>query len=149
MEDWKKDIENSIEKLSERITKEKNEKLINNLEKKLDEQNFDILNMKNIFVNLENKNENFEKKFDKFSNLQKLISELINQINNMKNHNNSWQANFLKNMNDFNEKIMNQEILLDQLDKFEKLTNKKIEIICHELKKIPNNLNKQITQVII
>ena len=62
MEDWKKDIENSIEKLSERITKEKNEKLINNLEKKLDEQNFDILNMKNIFVNLENKNENFEKK---------------------------------------------------------------------------------------
>jgi hypothetical protein len=64
----------------------------------------------------------------------------------MKDNNNIWQKDFLKNMNEFNEKILNQEILLDSFEKFEKITEKKIDEIFFEIKNIQlemlNNKNE-------
>jgi hypothetical protein len=66
----------------------------------------------------------------------------------MKDNNNILQNNFLKNVNEFNEKILNQEILLNSFEKFEKISEKKIDKIFFEIKnfhlEIFNNKNEVI-----
>jgi hypothetical protein len=138
LEDWRKELEKNIEKNNENT-----EKLENSLYKNSQE----ISKFKFMIDEFQKKSEELNTKFNKFGNFEKLISQLITQITYMKNNNINWQSDFLKNMNDFNEKIMNQEILLDSFEKFEKLTEKKIEIICSELKKIPNEINKDKNEV--
>lgn len=148
LEDWKKDIEKNIEKINEKIKLENNENIITSIDSKLDRNNLELENIKSFIDEFQKKCIDLDRKFEKFTKFEKLISELINQINNLRKNNTSWQADFLKNMNEFNQKIMNQEILLDQLDIFEKNTNKKIDTICSELKKIPTELSKHKIEVI-
>jgi hypothetical protein len=139
LEDWRKELEKNIEKNSENA-----EKLENSLYKNSKEMS----KFKIMIEDFEKKAEELNTKFTKMANFEKLIAQLVTQITNMKNNNITWQSEFLKNMNDFNEKIMNQEILLDSFEKFENLTTKKIEIICSELKKIPIEIKKDKEEVI-
>lgn len=167
MDDWKKEIEKSIERLNERVNKDNisehkysnkgSEDVINNsikiasqnkvVEDKLEHKNSEFEKVKTFMETFYKMEEEANKKFEKFLKLELLIGELINQINNMRKNNISWQSDFLKNMNDFNEKILNQEILLDQLEKFENITNKKIETLFSDFKKLPNEITAKKAEV--
>ena len=117
------------------------------LSKKFDDLNIQMNSNKNSVDDITVINFAFSKKIDNLCKLEKTIKDLIQQIKLMKTNNSSWQADFLKNMNEFNEKIMNQEILLDQLENFEKNTNKNIDELLNDVKIIPKDLNKKIEEV--
>lgn len=80
------------------------------------------------------------KNFEKHEKSEKLINELITQISNVKTSNIKWQSEFLKTMNDFNEKFMNTEIQIDQLDKQDKVIHKKLDAYSIDLKRKETNI---------
>ena len=141
----KKDFEEKITKINKKY--DLISKNFDDLEKKCDTNNSEINSIKNSLEEINNLHLFYSKKIENFGKFEKLISELLNQINNMKTNNSAWQADFLKNMNFFNEKIMNQEILLDQLEKFEKLSNTKIDYVVTEINKLPSIYDDKIEEV--
>lgn len=120
---------------------------ISGIDKKCEDNTTEMNHMKSAFEEVNTTIIEFSKKLENLTKFEKLIHELLNKINKMKNHNSYWQADFLKNMNDFNEKIMNQEILLDQLEKFEKVMNTKIEYLINEVQKQPKLIDSKIDEV--
>jgi hypothetical protein len=80
------------------------------------------------------------KNFEKYEKSEKLINELLSQISNVKTSNIKWQSDFLKNMNSYDEKLMNNEILIDQLDKQDKIIHKKLDSMHIDLKRKETNL---------
>lgn len=134
---WNSKIESRIEENSDKIDK------LNELFK-----NYSIyMNKNDEQLEFKKNTKDLENKFSKLSNVERLISQLMIQITNMKENNTIWQGDFLKNMNEFNEKIMNQEILLDSLEKFEKITDIKIENIFFEQKKIQLEMHNDKNEV--
>lgn len=148
-ENIKKQNTLNSEILKDLITKvDLNSQFNQGLSKKFDDLSLQMNSNKSSMEDITVINFAFSKKIDNLSKLEKTIQDLIQQIKLMKTHNASWQADFLKNMNDFNEKIMNQEILLDQLENFEKNTNDNIANMQNELKeKLPKEINGRIDKV--
>jgi len=143
LDEWKNSIEKKILKKNTENAEVLQTSIAKNAEENLK------FKKKKLIEEFDTKNTELSNKFTKFANFEKLISQLITQINNLRNNNLQWQSDFLKNMNDFNDKIMNQEILLDSFEKFEKSTDKKIEIICEEIKgikNIPKNFEKNLEE---
>lgn len=134
--EWKKDVEISIEQISEKVAQTNT----NNIEKKINEVIRDFLKFKT------ETEENFEqlnslnKNLEKFEKSEKLINELLGQISNVKTSNIKWQSDFMKNMNEYDEKLMNTEILIDQLDKQDKILHKKLDSMQIDLKRKESNI---------
>lgn len=80
------------------------------------------------------------KNFEKYEKSEKIINELISQISSVKTSNIKWQSNFLKNMNEYSEKLMNVEVQMDQLDKQDKVIHKKMDAIQIDLKRKETNM---------
>ncbi len=138
--EWRKDIELSIEKISEKVAFNNTNVIVNSIEKRMN----DIINefvkfKKEIEENLDQA-QILNKNFEKYEKSEKLINELISQISNVKTSNIKWQSDFLKNMNDFNEKFMNAEIQIDQLDKQDKIIHKKLDSMNIDLKRKETNI---------
>lgn len=138
--EWKKDIELSIEKISEKVAFNNSNVSVNMVEKKM----IDLFSefgkfKKEIEENLDQA-QILNKNFEKYEKSEKLINELISQISNVKTSNIKWQSDFLKNMNDFNEKFMNTEIQIDQLDKQDKVIHKKLDSMNIDLKRKETNI---------
>ena len=80
------------------------------------------------------------KNFEKYEKSEKIINELISQISSVKTSNIKWQSNFLKNMNEYSEKLMNVEVQMDQLDKQDKVIHKKMDATQIDLKRKETNM---------
>lgn len=141
--EWKKDIELSIEKISEKVAFLNNTNILAcELEKRFDDFQKDFIKLtKEIEENLDQA-KFLKKSFEKYEKSEKLINELITQISNVKTSNIKWQSDFLKNMNEINEKFMNFEIQLDQLDKQDKVIHKKWDAIQIDLKRKEINITE-------
>lgn len=80
------------------------------------------------------------KNFERYEKSEKIINELITQISSVKTSNIKWQSDFLKNMNEYSEKLMNVEIQMDQLDKQDKVIHKKMDAMQIDLKRKETNI---------
>jgi predicted nucleotide-binding protein (sugar kinase/HSP70/actin superfamily) len=80
------------------------------------------------------------KNFEKYEKSEKLINEMLSQISNVKTSNIKYQSDFHKNMNEFDEKLMNIEILIDQQDKQDKILQKKLDSMQMDIKRKETNL---------
>lgn len=138
--EWKKDIELSIEKISEKVAFNNSNVLANLLEKRVDDmqQEFGKLR-REIEENLDQAGL-LRKNFEKYEKSEKIINELISQISSVKTSNIKWQSDFLKNMNEYSEKLMGSEILIDQLDKQDKTIHKKMDAMQIDLKRKETNI---------
>ncbi len=138
--EWKKDIELSIEKISEKVAFNNSNVLVNLLEKRVDDiqQEFGKLR-REIEENLDQANL-LRKNFEKYEKSEKIINELITQISSVKTSNIKWQSDFLKNMNEYSEKLMGVEIQIDQLDKQDKVIHKKMDAMQIDLKRKETNI---------
>ncbi len=131
--EWKKDIEKSLETVSDKVASNTTYLLIE-LEKSITECNCDHLKLKK---NFEDNLDNiliYKKNLEKIDKTEKLITNILQGMSDMKNSNVKWQADFLKNLNDFNEKMIVQESTLEELENFENNVNKKFNIISSDLK---------------
>jgi hypothetical protein len=143
LNEWKKDIEKSIEKISEKVASYNSNVLINILERRINDMNNDISKIKKIVEeNLDNSTI-LKKNYDKFDKSERLVNDLSSQIASIKNSNLQYQSEMLKNFNDVKEKILSHEVICEQFDKFERNTNKKIEILNYEYNKINNSLKEK------
>lgn len=137
--EWKKDVEISLEKISDKIASN-NSSGNSNFDKKLNEFIRDFSKFKTETEENIDQVNNMNKNFEKYEKSEKLINELLSQISNLKTSNIKWQSDFLKNMNEYNEKLMNTEILMDQLDKQDKIIHKKLDSMHIDLKRKESNL---------
>jgi hypothetical protein len=138
--EWRKDIELSIEKISEKVAYSNSNVLVNLIEKRVDDMQQEFGKLKKETEEKLDQANLLKKSFDKYEKSEKIINELINQISNVKTSNIKWQSDFLKNMNDFNEKFMNAEIQIDQLDKQDKVIHKKMDALQIDLKRKETNI---------
>lgn len=74
--------------------------------------------------------------------MEKLINELLNQINNLKSENSSWKATFLKFMDDSNKKFF-----IDELEILERQNKIKSENLLSKLEKLLLDCEKKIEEV--
>lgn len=147
MIEWKKDIEKSIETISAKVAANNNNVLVNLLEKRINDTNNEVTKLKKAFDdNVDNTNI-IKRNIDKFDRTEKLISGLLTQISEMKNHNLKWQAEFLKSLNDFNEKLVLQESSMEQHESFERIVQKKIENVINEIKNIRTEHSMKMEEI--
>jgi hypothetical protein len=128
LSDWKKDMEKSLETILEKVsTRNSSNVLVELLEKRINDINGEFSKLKKSFEeNVDNSNI-IKRNIDKFDRSEKLITGLLTQIAEMKNNNIKWQSDFLRNLNDFNEKLLIQETAIEQYENLESIINKKIE----------------------
>ncbi len=143
--EWKKDIEKSIETISEKVAANSSSVLVNLLEKRVNDMNNEFSKLKRSFEDTVENTSVIRRNIDKFDKTEKLISGLLGQMSEMRNSNIKWQADFLKNLNDFNEKIMLQESTLEDFEKFEKNVRKRIDNFNSEIKAVQNEFKIKIT----
>jgi len=130
-----------LEKISDKIAaNSNNNNYTANIEKKINEVIRDFLKFKTETEENIDQVNNMNKNFEKYEKSEKLINELLSQISNVKTSNIKWQSDFLKNMNDYDEKLMNSEILIDQLDKQDKIIHKKMDSMQVDLKRKETNI---------
>lgn len=134
--DWKKDIEKSIEKISERVASNNSNVLVNLLEKRINDINSEANKLRKSFEDTVDNTSIIKKNIDKFERSERLISQLLNQISEMKNTSLKWQSDFLKNINDVNEKVSQQQILIEQFENYENIISKKVDQVSTSMNKI-------------
>lgn len=135
--DWKRDIEKSLETVSDKVASNTTYLLIE-LEKSLTDINNEHNKLKKNFEDFVDNSS--KKNSEKIEKTEKLITNIVQGMTEMKNSNVKWQADFLKNLNDFNEKMIVQESTLEELENFEKNVNKKFEFFNSEIKLIKNEI---------
>lgn len=138
--EWKKDIEKSIEKISERVANNNTGVLTTLLEKRVNDVTSEMSKLKKTFEDNYDNTSIIRKNLEKFDKTEKLITELLSQITNMKTSNTKYQVDFLKNLNEFDDKLSSQDVLLDRYEKFEKNANKKIDNLNTEINRINTSL---------
>jgi hypothetical protein len=138
--DWKREIERSIERISEKIASNNSNVLVAVLEKRLNEMYNDNAKLKKAFENFLENSSVVKKNSDKYDKSEKVVQELISQISAMKNSNLQYQTDFLKNLNEINEKLISQELMWEQLETFEIQTNRSLELVNNDFAKINNSL---------
>jgi hypothetical protein len=154
-QEWRKEIEKSIERISEKVASNNSNILVSVLEKRVNEINNDNAKLKKSFAEyLENSNLS-KKNFEKFEKSEKVLQELILQVSAVKNSNYQYQTDILKNINEVNEKLISQQLMWEQFENFETKTNNFIEIFNSEVNKMNvtlrslnesrNNLNDRLT----
>lgn len=139
--EWKRDIEKSIEKISERVAGSNSNVLVSLLEKRVNDMNNELAKLKKNFDENVDSTNIIKKNVEKFDRTEKLIGELLTQISTMKSNATKWNSDFLKSLNDFDAKIASQENIIEQFEKFEKITNKRIDQINNEYKNLHNTLS--------
>jgi exonuclease VII small subunit len=143
--DWRKEIEKSIERISEKVASNNSNVLVAVLEKRVNEINSENAKLKKAFEDYVENSNLIRKSHEKFEKSEKLLQELITQVSSMKNSNLQYQTDFLKNLNEFNEKILNQELMWEQFETFETKTNKNIENLINEANRMANGF-KSLTE---
>jgi hypothetical protein len=147
--EWKKDIEKCIEKLSEKVAANhanSSNILLNLLETRINDMSNEMTKLKKGFdENFVENSDLIRKSMQKFERAEKLVNELMNHMTNMKSNNLKWQNDFKKDLNDFSEKILNQEKIIEQYDLFDKNINNKVDTIGADLKNIKGEFNKSIS----
>ncbi len=139
--EWKKDIELSIEKISEKVAVQNNSNtVVNLLEKRVDDTQQEFGKLRRETEESLDQASHLRKNFEKYEKSEKIINELITQISSVKTSNIKWQSDFLKNMNEYSEKLMSTEILIDQLDKQDKIIHKKMDAMQIDLKRKETNI---------
>lgn len=143
MSEWKKNIEKTIEKISEKIFSRNSNVFTSLLEKKIEEVCSEFNIIKNqIELIVENGNI-VKKNMENFEKTEKIISTLFNQITDMKCNNIKWQKEILSSISEFNEKFSNQENSIENYEMFEKSVNCKIDLIEKQIKRISNKDDKR------
>jgi hypothetical protein len=145
--EWKKDIEKSLETLSEKVALNNSSILVELLEKRVNDMNSEFSKLKRNFEDSVDNTNVIKRSMEKFEKTEKLISSLLAQMTEMRNNNIKWQADFLKNLNDFNEKILIQESSLEDLENFEKSVRKKIENFNNEFKVLQHEFKVKLADV--
>lgn len=137
--EWKKDVELSLEKIMERVSMGDNSEYLNLLEKKINEFDDELDNVKNlpdkigeILADIKNNN-------NKTDRCDILLENVVGQFSELKNINFNYQAECSKNFNELSDKIVSHESSFDQLYKFEKNFTKKFELLNLEIKKKENS----------
>ena len=142
--EWKKDIEKSLETVSEKVASNTTYFLIE-LEKSITDINNEHNKLKKIFEDF--METSLKKNLDKIEKTEKLITNIVQGMTEMKQSNVKWQADFLKNLNEFNEKMIVQESTLEELENFEKNVNKKFDFFNVEIKNL-NQDSKSLLETI-
>jgi hypothetical protein len=145
--EWKKDIEKSIETLSEKVAANNSTVLVDLLEKRVNDMNSEFSKLKRSFEDSVDNASVIKRSIEKFDKTEKLITSLLSQMTEMRNNNIKWQADFLKNLNDFNEKILIQESTLEDLENFEKSVRKKIDSFNNEFKVIQHEFKIKLADL--
>jgi hypothetical protein len=145
--EWKKDIEKSIETLSEKVAANNSTVLVDLLEKRVNDMNSEFSKLKRTFEDSVDNASVIKRSIEKFDKTEKLITSLLSQMTEMRNNNIKWQADFLKNLNDFNEKILIQESTLEDLENFEKSVRKKIDSFNNEFKVIQHEFKIKLADL--
>jgi hypothetical protein len=142
IQEWKNDIEFSLEKISERVVNLDFSNYLNLIETKINdlEEEFDLIKKKAKEVN--DLTDTVNKNNDKCEKSEILCDEMINQINEFKLDNIKWQKDMTKSNTELTDKILSHEFYIDQLQKFEKSISKKLEIFTNDLKRIENNFKE-------
>jgi hypothetical protein len=81
-----------------------------------------------------------KKNSEKFEKNEKIVQEVLTQVSAIKNTNMQYQTDFMKILNEINEKIISQELMLEQLEVFEVNANKCFENLNFEFNKMNNSL---------
>jgi len=76
--------------------------------------------------------------------MEKLVNEILNQINNLKSENTSWKATFSKFINDSNKKFF-----IDELEILERQNKIKSENLLSKLEKLLLDCENKIEEVLI
>lgn len=142
-DEWKKNIEKSIEKNLEQVFSRNTNMYKNIFEKKIEEVCGEFNMIKNR-LNLVVDNGNLIKKnMENFEKTERIITTLFSQITEMKCNNLKWQKEILTSINEINNKFANQENSIENCENFEKNVNNKIEEIEKQIKGILNKDNKK------
>lgn len=137
--EWKKDIETSLEKISERVALNDCSAYLNLIEKKVNEIEEDLYDIKKLTKEFPDINDTIKKNSEKCDKCEILCDEFINQISDLKSTNLNWQTQYNQINSDLTDKIFSHEFYIDQLQKFEKNITKKFEGLNSEIKKKENN----------
>ena len=139
IQEWKNDIEFSLEKISERVVNLDFSNYLNLIETKLNDidEEFDLIKKKAKEVN--DLTETVNTNNDRCEKSEILCDEMINQINEFKFDSIKWQKDMTKSNTELTDKVISHEFYIDQLQKFEKSITKKLDILINDLKKNENN----------
>jgi chromosome segregation ATPase len=155
--DWRREIEKSIERVSEKVASNNSNVLVAVLEKRVNDIYTDNAKLKKAFEDYLENSTVVKKNSEKFDKSEKVIQELISQVSTMKNSNLGYQTDLLKNLNELNEKVISQELMFEELECSELQTNKSLEMLSSEIRKITgevkslgdvkNNLSERLSSV--
>lgn len=137
--EWKTDIETSLEKISERVALNDCTNYLNFIEKKVNELESELEEMKKLTRDFAQIQDSMRKNTEKSDKCEIIVDEFIIQLSELKNSNIAWQTEYAKQNSDLTDKIMSHEFYIDQLQKFEKSITKKHESLNNEFKKREQN----------
>lgn len=137
--EWKKDIELSLEKIMERVSMGDCSEYLNLLEKKINEFDDELDNIKNLPDKIEEILADIKNNNNKTDRCDILLENVIGQFSEIKNINFNYQAECSKNFNELSDKIVSHEASFDQFYKFEKNFTKKFDLLNLEIKKKENS----------
>jgi hypothetical protein len=151
--EWKKDIEKSLEKISERVALNSSTVLINLLEKRVNDMNSDLNKVKKTNEESLEKLNQIVTSSEKLEKMEKLIKDLVATMKTNKINTEKIQGEIYKTLNEFGGRISEienhsfselEKFLTEKLNKIE--VDSKTKIV--EIKKENFTLNESINKIL-